>query len=423
VGTIGSLLGRGLKNAAETWFVGVLRAARASKLGFKVAKAKARLSKITTIKNAYVRNLQDLLERLASHDRVIRIVTESLDRLKAKLDDLMQQITRLRDEIDDLLQQAILGTDELEERQRAIDFLQRQLEPLKIDRDKLRASIATTENTLNLEKKFRQEVAEELSAPRTLKTWPPDFIIPEGNLTQQVNALQGIENTQKNAVRDLLNDEAAIARDTTSASWIDSKYADIGSEMLTLIIDLLTAFSFVEKHTCRDPSMLDEDTCLCTICPEGKQLCEPYALDIGIQPPLSRVGDELNFCVDECCDQKILKTNFSSISSIAGYFFHPCECYCPDGKTERPCYNPVQDCYFDDPSKTDEPIACAPPPPDNLPESSWFGSVTKYRWNSDICDWECKPKECPEGQIQDPDTCECVPAPSYIQPQSLLFVP
>jgi hypothetical protein len=191
----------------------------------------------------------------------------------------------------------------------------------------------------------------------------------------------------------------------TGGPLIDDKYPELASNLLDYIINALNMIDLVEKHNCQDPSMLNQTTCECSECPSGKSLCKPLlAPDIGVQLPLTEMGDELNNCLDDCCGGSELKPNLSSLSSTAGIFYHPCSCQCPNiagpGNEEqefKPCDN--NQCSNG---------VCAQKYPPDIDPNAWFPPPSKYEWSSFECNWVCKDGECPgPGQYRGPG-CVCI---------------
>lgn len=249
-----------------------------------------------------------------------------------------------------------------------------------------------------------------------------DKTIPSGTYEQQQAVLDSYAKAYQKKVRDV-DSQIAGANEALSSGnnnrmsaigdAIDGEYTDIASAAVRLLFDFLSAMAILEKRNCRESGMLD-DNCECTICPPGKTLCEPIlAPDIGIQPPLTRMGSELNYCLDSCCPGMELTPNLSSLSTIAGFFFYPCDCVCEDPeKTARPCQT----------SECGRKLICAGPEPD-ADQLGWFGS-SKYSWDDQDCDWVCNnpcgDNCCAAGEhccngVCSPTVC-VTPTPSAPQP-------
>jgi hypothetical protein len=210
-------------------------------------------------------------------------------------------------------------------------------------------------------------------------------VIPEGGLTAQKEKVDDLlgELTEKIDEMQGLYDQGldALGGSGSMVSALDritGRFADISGAVIQLILDLISALSIMEKINCKEASMLDESTCLCTNCPPDKVLCSPPAAqswtNILPQFPGTSMGTELNECVYACC---------SGMEFSMNRVYNPCGCVCSDGtKVEKPCKK--ADCVAK--------LICAGPEPD-AGELGFFGT-SKYRWDENECDWVCKDGMC-----------------------------
>lgn len=136
-------------------------------------------------------------------------------------------------------------------------------------------------------------------------------------------------------VTDSIDDSVAWA--DRADAILSTIYPDYLAQILEFAGNFIGLFSFIEKHQCTDPDMLNQETCRCTEC-SGLQLCEAWKNDTsqGVwnwmpQAPGISVQDEDNVCFD-CCGGSILKVKSGGILGDSY-----CECECPDGMIKRPC--------------------------------------------------------------------------------------
>jgi hypothetical protein len=222
--------------------------------------------------------------------------------------------------------------------------------------------------------------------------------IGENTILNQITELENLTSVLK-ADEDSINSIIKKGRETIAggnqnnmvavADEIGGRWSEIGARAADLLLDLLASLSIVEKVNCMEESMLNEETCECTECPSNKVLCsKPSGWLSSYLPQLPgiRSGTEWNTCVDPCCP---------GMELVPGVSAGVCECFCSDpNKIVKPCQ--TADCVGK--------VVCTDPEPDSG-ELGWFGS-SKYRWDENACEWVCK-NSCPNGQEQDPDTCEC----------------
>jgi hypothetical protein len=266
-------------------------------------------------------------------------------------------------------------------------------------------SVLTNElNGLEQSKIFTDDAVKLLSrqidaTKKALNSGPTisigDTSIPSQSIEGQINAVQNlipVLKREEDRIGDIISrgNSAQVSnnRDTmlNSINEIDNGWSNIAAQAGQLLFDLLNALSIVEKVKCMESGMLDESTCECSKCPQGKQLCVPLQTgleDLLPQPPNVRMGTELNRCVDACCPGMELARRFSSLSEVINSFIPPCYCKCSDpDKIEKPCNK--ADCVAK--------VICASPEPD-AGELGFFGT-SKYRWDENECDWVCKDGMC-----------------------------
>lgn len=194
-----------------------------------------------------------------------------------------------------------------------------------------------------------------------------------------------------------------------SLKGLGSRAPDFSETVFSTIINVISTLAIKEKHQCANGAILDENECRCSICQEGKQLCDvetlfnKYAL-LTAQLPLSRMGDELNFCLDECpCGTQQVPRPFSggSLSELLNWIgvASPCYCGCEDRKQNPADPDPVpyemKICYKTECGQSTSSIGklCDTKyPPDDV-----YGNMhnryedwqSKYFWssNKEYCRW------------------------------------
>lgn len=166
--------------------------------------------------------------------------------------------------------------------------------------------------------------------------------------------------------------------------------------MLEVIINVLSVFEVVQKHTCSDSATLNQDTCRCE-CRDDEEICDrtDEVLDFVPRLPGGRQSDELSTCHDKCCGGQMWSGSAMGL----------CSCYCPRGTGNEP--QELKPCS--DTDCVDLPYAgmkCANEYPPDVDPKAWFPPPSKYKWDSTVCDWVCK-DECPTGQKHGAN-CTCI---------------
>jgi hypothetical protein len=221
----------------------------------------------------------------------------------------------------------------------------------------------------------RRTLIAEGEVPET-PTSPAETLVPNKNsLDTEIAKLDGEINDLNNG-RDIVDS-------------LDS-YSGFTTYIVDFVITLVSYLSLVDKHTCQDPSMLNQDTCLCSECPPDKQLCQnPYGWSLP-QPPGTAWADERNSCVDKCCGGQTTQY----YNAIVTY---GCFCDCPDldasGNPMGP--NPsktlgekqvLKRCRKSGVSKCDGGTVCAPANPPDY-DTLWPFQSSKYTWDEESCNW------------------------------------
>lgn len=206
--------------------------------------------------------------------------------------------------------------------------------------------------------------------------------------------------------------QSKIDQISESLSALGPNAPNLKQALFSLIINVISTVAIKEKHQCANGAILDENECRCSICLDGKELCDvetlfnKYAL-LGSQLPLSRMGDELNFCLDECqCGFQQVPRPFAggSLRELLNWIgaASPCYCGCEDKKQNPYDPDPVPykeyncnkaECGF---STTQFGKACDTeyPPEDlygNL-QKIWPDWQHKQYWDQFNCEW--KDKSC-----------------------------
>lgn len=211
---------------------------------------------------------------------------------------------------------------------------------------------------------------------------------------------------------DEANDSLAWADEVDS--FLNTTITDYTAQLLEFAGNFIGLFSFVEKHQCTDPSMLDPETCTCTICEYG-QLCESWksdpsqaVWDILPQAPGIAVQDEDNICIPHCCGGSSLRVKL-------GWTDFYCACECEPGLIKRPCkrYPEGKGCDPADSYQGDCVDTCGENRTDGqaaglcAPEAAPNGKV----WSDIECDFVCPPvaqSECANDMVFSPYVCQCV---------------
>jgi hypothetical protein len=183
------------------------------------------------------------------------------------------------------------------------------------------------------------------------------------------------------------------------------------SFLMDLITYILEALNIVQRKKCTGSiiglpdglfgATLNEKTCECSSCPEGKLLCDLSSWVKHLPTtPGSRMSDELSVCI-ECCDDANPKARWFTgglIGSVLQEFgIPPCTCECPTTKkqseSESGGYTTEwKDCDSENscPRKDGSKTCRSKNPPDNLYGLRGSSFNSRYSWNEEECRWDCK---------------------------------
>jgi hypothetical protein len=189
----------------------------------------------------------------------------------------------------------------------------------------------------------------------------PGRTVPQGSYQQQIDHLtaQARELNEHMGAIERLEDRAATAVDARIEKLnqdIDALFPDIGLTMVEVIVDILSTFTLVGPHLCREGSdgvTLNLENCKCDTCPPDKELCQPLSFDPGIRLPWTAIADSANYCLDPCCEGKVDSEGRPlRIYKPSTYVFNggigellgveQCSCDCPTDalgqpRIKRPC--------------------------------------------------------------------------------------
>jgi chromosome segregation ATPase len=126
----------------------------------------------------------------------------------------------------------------------------------KIELDKLAPGVLDEQNRLlgQIEIKKNELAQIEAGLPKLQR-----------KLEEETKKWHELDAADKAIENDLKNVDSAGVR-------LDEKYPTMGQRVLDFILDSLNLLDVVQKHTCQDPAMLNQETCECTECPQGKTL-------------------------------------------------------------------------------------------------------------------------------------------------------
>jgi hypothetical protein len=203
---------------------------------------------------------------------------------------------------------------------------------------------------------------------------------------------QGLVPNKKSLDAEIAKLDGEINDLNNGRDIVDSldSYSGFSTYIVDFVITLVSYLSLVDKHTCQDPSMLNQDTCLCSECPPNKQLCQnPNSWSLP-QPPGTSWADERNSCVDKCCGGQTTQYYDAIVT-------YGCFCDCPDldasGNPMGP--NPsktlgekqvLKRCRKSGVSRCDGGTVCAPANPPDY-DALWPFQSSKYEWNEYVCEW------------------------------------
>lgn len=322
--------------------------------------------------------------------------------------------------------------------------------------------------------KVQKTIIAKLEQSRPSFSIGPGRIVPEGTYDDQLDYLhtQMKELEDHISTIDTMEKRANVVVDSRVEEinkQIDLTFPDIALTMGEVIVDILSTFSIVGPHLCREGSdgvTLNEENCKCDICPPDKELCRPITFDPGIRLPWTAIADSANYCLDPCCEGKLDSEGYplriykgrvfsGGITELMGV--PQCTCECPsDGlgqpKMRRPCKTsecddestcasikyPDDDCttlrlftkfYWYDGSDPTKPW-CAFRCKEEMSDAdcfSTYGEFAKWDTRNAYCSCICKEKsetDCPEKATytmvdsyhNDPDKSYCDELASPTEP-------
>ena len=271
------------------------------------------------------------------------------------------------------------------------DEIGRRLFNLRKEVDKMTQELDQAEAAVKNALESQQE------ATASLEAWSKK--IKEIDEKIKLNKQSLFNKRTEKSVYDIDLEEFDEATDlATKLNDFSGKYGldRILTDIFMVALGSLGYFGVVDKHQCRSGVQLNEDTCKCDICPDGKELCdtETWWTEFRgniIQLPFERVSDEENFCLDPCsCG------NFYDYTPGDLTFPGLCSCKCIDKYQNPNDTDPItyelkpcnkSECGFG--SEIGEFCTTKYPPDDPYGNMvarypDWQG---RYFWNQSRCEW------------------------------------